>query len=252
MEIFLIMKNILNKVYFHPLFIVSVLLFIFMGKFRFICYFMILIIVHESGHILTSLLFKWKIDKVIILPFGGLTKYNIKINTPLFQQFIVSISGIIFQILFYLLIANKINYDYLKVINSFIIGFNILPIYPLDGSKLLNVILNIITSFKNSLLISVIISYILIILITYYFFSINKIIFLIMSFLILEVNKLYKERNLIFNKFLLERHLNSFKFKREKVINNINKMKKDYRHIFYFNNRYVTEKYYLNIYFNKN
>ena len=239
------MKNILNKIYFHPLFLMTLLIFILIGYFKFITYFMILIIVHELGHILISLIFKWNIEKIIILPFGGLTKYNEIINRSLIEEFLVSIAGISLQIIFYLLIKDYIDYKYFSIINYFIIIFNLLPIHPLDGSKILNVIFNKITSYKNSLLLTIIVSYIFIIINVLFFYKINKLITLTLIFLLLEVNKLYKERNLLFNKFLLERHLNSFKFKKEKTIDNINKMKKDYRHLFYINEKYLTETYFL-------
>ena len=77
---YLIMKNILSKVYFHPLFILSTFIFILIGRFRFVCYFMLLIIVHELGHIFVSKLFKWKLDRIIVLPLGGIVLYDIKLN----------------------------------------------------------------------------------------------------------------------------------------------------------------------------
>jgi len=239
------MKNILNKIYFHPLFLITLFIFISIGYFRFICYFMLLIIVHELGHILVSLIFKWNIEKIIILPFGGLTKYNEIINRPLIQEFLIAISGIIFQIIFYSLIKDFIDYKYFSIINYFIIIFNLIPIYPLDGSKILNVFFNLITSYKNSILLTVIVSYIFIIMFSLLFININKIISFVLLFLLLEVNKLYKERKELFNKFLLERYLNDFKFKRKKTIDNVNKMKKDCRHLFYINNKYLTENYFL-------
>ena len=55
----------------------------------------------------------------------------------------------------------------------------------------------------------------------------------------------YEEKDLLFNKFLLERYLNEFKFKKEKIINNVSKMKKDYRHLFYIDNKYMTENTFL-------
>ena len=239
------MKNILNKIYIHPLFIMTLFIFVSIGYFRFLIYFMVLIIVHELGHIIISLLFKWNIDKIIILPFGGLTKYNEIINRPLIEEFLIAISGIIFQYIFYLLVKDFIDYKYFKTIHYFIILFNLIPIYPLDGSKILNIFFNIITSFKNSLELTIIISYIFIIIFSLLFFNINKIIALILIFLLLEVNKLYKERKQIFNKFLLERYLNEFKFKRKKTIKNIDKMKKDYKHLFYIDGKYLTENYFL-------
>lgn len=239
------MKNILNKIYIHPIFLLTLFIFISIGYFRFITYFMLLIIVHELGHIIISLIFKWNIDKIIILPFGGLTKYNEIINRPLIEEFLIAISGIIFQIVFYLILKNCIDYKYLNFINCFIIFFNLLPIYPLDGSKILNIFLNVITSYKNSLSITIIISYIFIIIFSLLFFNTNKIIGIILIFLLIQVNKLYRERKELFNKFLLERYLNDFKFKKKKTINNVDKMKKDYRHLFYIDGTYLTENYFL-------
>ena len=243
------MKNILNKLYFHPFFLIVLFIFTLIGKFKFILYFMMLIIVHEIGHISVALIFKWKIDKVIILPFGGLTKFNELINRPLIEEFFVSISGIIFQLIFFKVISSKVGYSYFSFINYFIIVFNMLPIYPLDGSKFLNVILNKITSFRKSLIIIVIFSYIMIIILALLFFNINKLIISILLFLLQSVNKLYKQKDLIFNKFLLERYINKFNFKKEKIINNINNMKKDYRHIFFIDGKYLTETTFLTKYF---
>lgn len=239
------MKNILTKIYIHPFFLLCVLIFILIGKFKFLLYFMLLITVHELGHILVSQIFKWNIDKIIILPFGGLTKFNEIINKPLIEEFLIAISGILFQMFFYIIIKDYINYKYFNIINYFILVFNLIPIYPLDGSKILNVIFNKLTSFKNSLLYTVIISYILIILLSIISIKINKLIVLVLIFLFKESNKLYKDRNNIFNKFLLERYLNDYKFKREKTIKNVNNMKKDYRHILYIDNKYLTEKSFL-------
>jgi len=246
------MKNILNKIYLHPIFIITLLIFILIGRFRFIIYFMMLIIVHELGHIFMSLIFKWKIDKIIILPFGGLTKYNEIINRPLIEEFLVSISGIILQFVFYILINNYIDYKYFTLVNYFIIIFNLIPVYPLDGSKILNVLFNKLTNFKNSILLTVIVSYLCIIFLSLVLFNTNKLLFLMYIFLFIEVNKYYKDKDMIFNKFLLERYLNNLKFKKEKVINNINKMKKDYKHLFYINNSYMTENTFLKKYFDIN
>jgi len=246
------MKSLLTKIYFHPIFIITLFLFVLIGRFKFIYFFMLLILVHELGHIIISLMFKWEIDKIIILPFGGLTKYNIKINIPLIEEFLVAISGVIFQFVFYKLTHDYVNYKYFDVINYFIIIFNLIPIYPLDGAKLLNVMFNIITSFKNSLLLTVIISYISIITLSILLFNINKLAVIVLIFLFIEVNKLYKEKDLLFNKFLLERYLNEIILKKTKVIKNISEMKKDFKHVLYRDTKYITEKHFLYEIFQKN
>lgn len=239
------MKNILNKIYLHPIFLMTTLVFIFIGHFKFIFYFMLLILVHEFGHILMSFLFKWNIEKIIILPFGGLTKFNEKINRPLIEEFLIAVAGILFQIIFFIIIKDKIQYKYFSFINYFIIIFNLIPIYPLDGSKILNIFLNIIFSFKKSIKITIFISYIFIIIGTLLFFNKNKLIVFIITFLSLEVNKLNKQKKELFNKFLLERYLNEFKFRHRKIINNVDKMKRDYKHLFYVDGKYITENYFL-------
>ena len=235
------MKILLNKIYPHPLFLITILFFILLGRFRIICYFMILIIIHELGHIIIGILFKWKINKIIILPFGCLTKFDIDINTKLIEEFIVSISGIVFQFIFYILVKNNISYYYFSYINYFIIIFNLIPINPLDGYKILNIFINKLTSFYNSLYISSYISLILIVLINILLFNINKIIIFVSVFLLMETIKNYKNINNIFNKFLLERYLKKYRFKYSKRIKSIYEMKKDYKHLFYIDNKCITE-----------
>ena len=239
------MKSILSKIYFHPLFVISTLIFALMGYFRFMTYFMLLIMVHELGHILISLIFNWNIDKIIILPFGGLTKFNEIINRPLIEEFLISISGIIFQMFFFVLAKGYITYKYFSSINYFIIVFNLIPIYPLDGSKILNCFFNIITSFKNSIFLTSIVSYTFIILLIVLLFRINKLLVVILVFLFVETNKLYKKRKNLLNKFFLERYLYDIKFKKRKTINDIHKMKRDYTHIIYINGKYITERFFL-------
>ena len=202
---------------------------------------MILIIIHELGHIITGIYFKWRINKIIILPFGMLTKFDIDINTKLIEEFIVSVSGVFIQYIFDLVVRNYISYYYFSYINYFLIVFNLIPVIPLDGSKILNILLNKITSFYNSLYISCYISFILIILMNILLFNINKLVIFISIFLFIETLKNYININNIFNKFLLERHLKIYRFKHSKSIKNIYRMKKDYKHLFYIDNKCITE-----------
>ena len=239
------MKNILNKIKIHPLFLIFIIIFILMGRFKFILFFTVLILIHEIGHIVMSLLFKWNLDKIIILPFGGLIKYSEKINRPLIEEFLISINGVIVQYVFFLIFKNIIIYKYFSFLNYFIIIFNLLPIYPLDGSKILNVFFNILTSFKKSILLTLITSYVTIIILSIIFFDVNKLSMLIIYFLFKETTNLYNEKDAIFNKFLLERCMYEFQFKFKKTIKKVDDMKKNYKHLFYTDRKYITEKYYL-------
>ena len=134
--------------------------------------------------------------------------------------------------------------DIIRIYNYTILGFNLLPIYPLDGGKLLNIVLSLTNSFKKSLLITLYISYITIFIFGTLFlikdFSLNIII--IISFLVFKVNLEWKNKEYLNDKFLLERYLYKYKFKKRKYVNNINEFMRNRTHIIKGNNRYYTER----------
>ena len=205
---------------------------------------MIIILVHELGHIIVSLLFKWKIEKIIILPLGCLIKYQELINKPLNEEFIISIMGIIFQILF--------TYKISPLYNNIIIIFNLIPIYPLDGSKILNILLNKISNFKFSYYITIYISYIILIILLIILILKKDIIFiLILVPLLINIYKTNQNKYNYINKFYLERYLYKIKFKKIIIIKNISKMKRDYTHIININQKYIKEADFLRNMFDK-
>ncbi len=119
--------------------------------------------------------------------------------------------------------------------------FNLLPIFPLDGSKLINIILNKVTSFKKSHVLTLYLSFIFIFIIVFKT-NFNLVVFITLVFTFFKVMEEYIKRHQIFNRFLLERYMGKYKFKKEIIINNINDMKRDHRHLFREKNTYITEK----------
>lgn len=188
-----------------------------------------------------ALYYKWHIEKVIILPFGALTLFHEKINKPLLEEFLILIMGPIFQIIgtYFLCFYNKEALEY----SIAILGFNLLPIFPLDGSKFVNIFFNKITSFKTSHILTIYISMITIIFLIIKV-KISLLFVLIIIFISVKVYQEYKNHNNLFNLFLLERYNYNIKFSKRKIImgEKLNKMKKDYTHLFYKNGQYITEK----------
>ena len=230
-------------------FIVSFLCFM-TGLFKDFVVFTSIIFIHELGHIVTGLLFKWKIDKVIIFPFGGLTIFNQKINTSSLEEFIIAIAGIAFQTIF-LLLLNTNNYLFIKYY-KIILFFNILPIYPLDGSKVLNIFLNKIFPFKKSYILTILIS--LITIFTFFIVMIdnfNLLLFLSIMLLLTKLFNYYKDIDIIWNKFLFERYLYKIKYKKIKKINNISKMFKEKTHVLFINNNIIKEEDFLSKMFDR-
>lgn len=210
-----------------------------------------IIIIHELGHFLFSYVFKWNLDKICIYPFGGTIKFNEKLNKPLYQELIILLGGPIVQIIYFIfiyLLFNKgiityRNFSIFKEYNKTLLFFNLLPIYPLDGGRILNILNNYIFTYKLSNKITIIISYIFIILILLKINNVN-----LSSMIILlgyETFIFIRRQDYLYNKLLLERYIESFNFQKFKVINDKNNFYKDKRHIIKNNNKYITEKEFL-------
>ena len=205
--------------------------------------FTICIIVHECGHILAGTYYDFNIDKIIILPFGGLTVFNDKLNRSIKEELIVAVSGPVFQLIFYIILY-FLNYnlsDY-TTINNIILFINLLPIIPLDGSKIVRSITDFIFSYKMSLDINIFISLIVLMALSIYsIYKFNLICVLMSIFLFKENIKTIKYRKFYFNKFILERYMYDLKFEKIKYIKNITQMKKDYYHMIYDGKKYIKE-----------
>ena len=61
------MKNIYNKIKLSPFFILLILLSLLSGLFKDIIFLFIIIVVHEFGHVVISLIYKWNIKKIYII-----------------------------------------------------------------------------------------------------------------------------------------------------------------------------------------
>lgn len=219
-----------------------------------------LLLIHELGHYTAAKLLKFKVLKIVIYPFGGITKIHDLINKDINEEILVATSGVIFQFIFYLIIVylNHINIirDYTLNIytlyNNQIIFFNLMPIYPLDGSKIINLLLSKFFNYNLSNKLTIMISLIgmsLFILTSSYNHNYSYI--MVLSVLIIYNYKFIKQLKYIYNRFLLERYLYNISYPKIKIINNGNKMYKNNSHIIKVNNNYITEKKYLSKYYFK-
>ncbi len=177
----------------------------------------LIVLFHELGHIFFIKLFKYKIINVTLYPFGGITKIDKDINTPLNKELLIACGGIIFQlilfIIIYLLPINIITKNLLYKYNMSILLFNMLPIIPLDGSIIINSLLNKIFSYKVSYYLYIIISIIFSIFYLFfnYWYSLNN--YLIVSLFIIKTYYAIKNYKYLKTRFLLERYLNKYEYK---------------------------------------
>lgn len=209
-----------------------------------------LILVHELGHFLTAISLGLETDKIYLYPYGGISVFHTKVNIPRKEEWLVLLMGPLFQIIFYLLVSLMLNNSYLQNTfsnyNLFLLCFNLLPIYPLDGGKILLLLISYFKSYKKSFYFSLSISYIILTLLVIYF-SLSKSLFFVIVLLFLY-SKIKKEKQLfpfVFQKFLIERVTYIFSFKKRKIINDVDDMMLDTFHYFKTPDGIIDERKYL-------
>lgn len=233
--------KIISKIEIHLLFYLLALICILTGLLKDFVIISFIILFHEVGHILVSQIWKWEIDRIIVLPFGGITIFKEMINRPIKEELFIALAGPFFQsILFFIFSSSK-----WSSYNLALLCFNLIPIIPLDGSKIVNLCLNRFFPFKKSHIFSIVISIILICIMIFYFgIERNLMMLIVISFLCFKVLKEIKEHPYLFYKFLWERYSYYIYFKKKKILksDSLKDMKRDYSHLFYRKNHYYTEK----------
>ena len=239
------------KIEFHYTYILIAISFILTGYFSNLLIFTSIIIIHELGHYIIAKLLKLNPQKMVIYPFGGITKMDNPVNTSTNKELIVAISGIMFQTIYYLIIIilyrNNILREYIfniyKKYYDNILIFNLLPIYPLDGSRILTSLLSKILPYKKTMKLNIIISILTGLTVTYInYYEFNYTTIMVVLIIIDNLIKYHKNINYIFNNFLLERYLHRLHFKKTKKIDKISHMYKDKYHIIKQKKGYLTEK----------
>lgn len=188
------------------------------------------------GHFIAGKLLHLKVKEIKIFMFGGVTTLNEDLNLNIYKEILLLIMGPITQIIFVFVIfllhknsfIDTLSYTKIFNINMLLLKFNLLPILPLDGGKLINNILDIFLSYNLSHIISIIISFISLPLI--FTFDNRLLIIVLFIFLLLNLFNEISNHKYRLELLLLERNYNKYNFKRTIKINNIKNVmrNKDY------------------------
>jgi len=240
------LKTIL-KIKFDNTFYLFILLILISGMFKQFTFIFLLLFFHELGHALMGIILKWDLVSITFYPYGGKTLFNQRENSSINHEILILLSGPLFQIITYLILNYFFDYNYIKNYHLTILFFNLLPIYTLDGGRLLNLFLNKVFNYLKSFYITIFISFITIICLfifcILYYYNVNLL--LLNVFLVFKIIKYMKDIKYIYHRFLLERYLYDFKFNKRKLSKNIYTFYKECCHYVGFNE----EKEYLNKYF---
>lgn len=136
---------------------IFLIIFYFTKQIELYAFIMFFAFIHELGHLTAGLIMGMKPEKIELMPFGfsisfkiSVKEYNKKIkkgNMLEIKKIIVAMAGPITNFII-ILITDRLNLDIIKSItiiytNFLIMIFNLLPIYPLDGGRILKGILHI-------------------------------------------------------------------------------------------------------------
>lgn len=212
---------------------VIVLLSFLAGYFEYTFLTIIIIIVHEMGHFLTGYFLKLKVKEISVFMFGGVTIFNEDLNLNIFKELLVVVMGPVTQIMFYILVYYLYTKGFVNVntmkkvskINLLLLEFNLLPILPLDGAKILNNILDLILSYDLAHKVSLVVSFLA--LPKVFLFDNKLIIILVVISLLMKLFEEIRCHKFRINKLLLERKLKGIKFKKTREFESLTKVKRN-------------------------
>ena len=248
------MKNIFPKIKIDYSTYIIILMALLAGYIKNISIILIIVLIHELGHVFFFRLYKIKIEKIVIYPFGGVSYINKKIHERIYKDILISMGGIIMQIILLFIVYLLYEWDVvvLSTYNLFIryniniIIFNLIPIIPLDGSKLLLAILSKFMAYKKSYHIMIIVGTISLVcyILGNFIYKVNDLVLDV--YLVVKIYEVIREEKQVINKFYLERLLyDNYYNAIISNIDNIDKIRIDKYYFFKDNKRYINEKDYI-------
>lgn len=154
---------------FHPLFTLIMIGSVITGYFLEAVTLFGIVLVHEMGHLAAANGFGWRVREVQLLPFGGVLVVDELGTAPTREELIVSLAGPL-QHVWMILVALLMKWvdvgasswwDYFIEANLMIGLFNLIPVMPLDGGKVMQSLLGYLLSYHNTILYTAWISMIL-------------------------------------------------------------------------------------------
>ncbi|MBY7143259.1 M50 family metallopeptidase [Virgibacillus sp. NKC19-3] len=210
-------RNYLPKIHVHPVLIVFLFISFVTGTFMELAIIVTIVLFHELGHYIVAIVFKWRIQGIMLWVFGGVMDTDEHGNRSIREEALVTVAGpfqhfIIYLFLFFLASTDFIAPSILELIfyyNTVILVFNLLPVWPLDGGKLLFLGLSAFSPYKKAYQSAIIFSMIISLLVLIFqliLFPFTLSAFLVMLFLFMENRSEWKKRYYVFIRFLLKRY----------------------------------------------
>lgn len=182
----------------------------------------VIVFVHEMGHALGARLVRWRILRIELLPFGGVAQTDEHGNRPLMEECIVIFAGPVQHVFLWLAAKVLHEWSFLDVHdyhlflfhNVTILLFNLLPIWPLDGGRLLRVFCSFAYPYKEAITKSLLFSTVLLVLFSVWAFVYHPShlnLWTVLLFLAFTHYREWQQRYYLFMRFLMGRYYDTAK-----------------------------------------
>ncbi|SOC02526.1 stage IV sporulation protein FB [Ureibacillus xyleni] len=123
----------------HPLFLPILFTMVMSGNVSYYALILTSLIIHELGHIVAAFLCKVKVERCVIMPYGGEIELQGGFSIPPKKQLIIALGGPIatFTFLGITPFLDPLLSDPLFKIQLVLLGINMIPVWPLDGGRII-------------------------------------------------------------------------------------------------------------------
>lgn len=144
----------------HPLFVIIMLLSVLTGQFLELLTLFAIVLIHEFGHVGAARMYGLDVVSVQLLPFGGVAVVEDHGRMTAGKEIIIALAGplqnaVMISAAWLLLSAGWGNPEFLQYLihaNTVIALFNLLPVLPLDGGRIVRAAVSEVTPYYFTLL----------------------------------------------------------------------------------------------------
>lgn len=119
-----------------------------------------IVLIHELGHVAAAREVGWTVTEIQLLPFGGMAKVENEMTAHPLDEMVVALAGPFMNVamIFLSMVCWWMGIwpdDWTRFFvesNLLIAGFNLLPIWPLDGGRILQAALSLFLSYRRAVL----------------------------------------------------------------------------------------------------
>ncbi|WP_110001374.1 MULTISPECIES: M50 family metallopeptidase [Paenibacillus] len=148
------------RITFHPFFVIIMMASLLTGNFIELITLFAIVFIHECGHAAAAALLGCRVLSIQMLPFGGVAVIEDAGNITARREIIIALAGpfqnmLMVGVVFLLKYGNlgdPLFLDYIIQGNLLIALFNLLPVLPLDGGKIVQALVSLAAPYYTTLM----------------------------------------------------------------------------------------------------